>query len=63
MRKEYRNAIIGGIFGGVVNAILFSIIRGQFSWTFLIINVIVFPFALFIGLKMRDRKEKDQWRE
>jgi ATP/ADP translocase len=60
LSAEYRNAIIAGICGGVVNAIVFYIIRGQFSWTFLIFNVIVFPFALFIGLKMRARKEENK---
>ena len=60
---EYRNAIIAGICGGVVNAIVFSIIRGQFSWTFLILSVIVNPFALLIGLKMRASKEENKRRE
>ena len=60
---EYRNAIIAGICGGVVNAIGFYIIRGQFSWTFLILGVIVFPFAFLIGLKMRARKEENKRRE
>jgi len=57
MRKEYRNAIIGGFFGGVVSAIIFSIIRGQFSWTYLILNVILSPLALLVGLKMREKRK------
>ena len=60
---EYRNAIIVGVCVGVVNAIVFSIIRGQFSWTFLILGVIVNPFAFLIGLKMRASKEENKRRE
>ncbi len=57
MREEYRNAMIAGFFGGVVNAIIFSIIRGEFSWTFLILSVIVNPIALLTGHKMREKGE------
>ena len=57
MREEYRNTIIAGFFGGVVNAIIFSIIRGEFSWTFLILSVIVNPIALLTGHKMREKRE------
>ena len=57
MRKEYRDTIIGGFFGGVVSAIIFSIIRGQFSWTYLILNVILSPLALLVGLKMREKRK------
>ena len=57
MREEYRNAIIAGFFGGVTNAIIFSIIRGEFSWTFLILSVIVYPLAILVGLKMREKRE------
>lgn len=58
MRKEYRDAMIGGICGGVVSAIIFSIIRGQFSWTYLILSVILSPLALLTGLKMREKREE-----
>lgn len=57
MRKEYRNAIIGGILGGVTNGVIFYIIRGYFSWTFLILGVIFGPLALLTGLKMREKRE------
>jgi len=57
MRKEYRDTIIGGFFGGVVSAIIFSIIRGEFSWSYLILSVIAFPFTLLIGLKMREKRK------
>ena len=55
--RKYRNAIIGGIGGAVVNSIIFLIIRGYFSWTFLILSVILFPLALLVGLKMREKRE------
>lgn len=57
MQKEYRNAIIGGSCAGVVNAIIFFIIQGYFSWTFLILSVIVYPLAILVGLKMREKRE------
>jgi len=57
MRKEYRNAIIGGSCAGVVSAIIFSIIRGYFSWTYLILNVILSPLALITGLKLREKRK------
>ena len=57
MRKEYRNVIIGGILGGVVSAIIFSVILDYFSWTFLILSVILSPLALVVGLKMREKRE------
>ena len=57
MRKEYRNAIIGGSCVGVTNAIIFFIIQGYFSWTFLILSVIVYPLAILVGLKMREKSE------
>ena len=68
MRKEYRNAIIAGIGVAVVNTIIQFTIRGQFSWTFVIISSVVYPFAYLIGLRLHKRKEAKkeeevQWRE
>ena len=57
MREEYRNAIIAGVCAGVVNAIIFSIILGEFSWTYLILSVIVYPIAILTGLKMREKRK------
>ena len=57
MRKEYRNAIIGGSCGGVVSAIIFFIIQGYFSWTYLILSAILSPLALLVGLKMREKRK------
>ena len=57
MRKKYRNAIISGIGGGVTVAIIRSIILGQFSWTYLILIVILSPLALLVGLKMREKRK------
>ena len=56
-QKEYRNAIIGGSCAGVVNGIIYSIGRGEFSWTFLILSVIVYPIAILTGLKMREKRK------
>jgi len=57
MLEEYRNAIIAGIGVAVVNTILKFIIRGQISWTFVIISSVVYPFAYLIGLRLYKRKE------
>jgi hypothetical protein len=56
MRKEYRNAIIGGIGVAVASTIISFIIRGKISWISTIISSIVIPFALLIGAKMHGKK-------
>ena len=56
-QKEYRNAIIAGVCAGVVNAIIFSIILGEFSWTYLILSVIVYPIAILTGHKLREKRK------
>ena len=56
-QKEYRNAIIAGVCAGVVSAIIFFIIQGYFSWTYLILSVILSPLALLVGLKMREKRK------
>jgi hypothetical protein len=57
MRKEYRNAIIVGIGVAIVNAIIKFIMRGQISWTNVIIPSVLYPFAYLIPLRLRKRKE------
>ena len=57
MKKEYRNSIIAGVCAGVVSGIIYSIGRGEFSWTFLILSVILSPLALITGLKLREKRK------
>ncbi len=67
MRKEYRNAIIVGIGVAITNTIIKFIIRGQISWTNMIIPSVVYPFAYLIVVLLRERreakKEEDQLEE
>ncbi len=57
MRKEYRDAIIAGIVVAVLSTILKFILQGQFSWTFLIITSVVYPFGHLIGSRLYKRLE------
>ena len=57
MKKEYRDAIISGIGVTIVNTMIKIIIRGQFSWTFVIFGSVVYSFAFLIGLRLYKRKE------
>ncbi len=65
MRKETRNSIIGGIFGGLGVMTVLYLIRGEFSWAYLIWYPIGFALAHLIGHLLRDRRgeKKDQRRE
>jgi len=63
MKKEYRTAIIAGVFAGVTVTLIKRVMQGSFSWTFLILSVIVNPLAIITGLKMREKRERAQRRE
>ena len=54
MRKEYRDAIIGGISVGVGVTILWYILRREVAWAFLFTYPI---FSFFIHLYMNKRRE------
>ena len=65
MKKEYRNSIIGGIFGGLGGTIILYLIRREFIWAYLITYPIFFALAHLIGHLLRDRRgeKEDQRRE
>ena len=63
MKEKYRNAIIAGVCSGVTIGIISSIVRDQFSWTYLIVSTTLAPLALLIAHKLRERRGKDQLRE
>ena len=65
MRKEYRDAIIGGILGGLTVTIILYLIQGKVTWGYLIAYPIVFAIASLIGGSLHKRREekKDQRRE
>ena len=59
MRKEYRNAIIGGIGGGIVGTVLLYIILGKVAWAYLFMYPIFTAIAHLIGVSLRRwRKRK-----
>ena len=57
MRKEYRNAIIGGIGGGLGVTIIVYLIRGEVTWAYLITYPIFFVIAHLISANLRKRRE------
>jgi len=65
MRKEYRDAIIHGIFGGLGVTIVLYLIQVKVTWVHLIGYPISFAIAHLIGVSLRKRREekKDQLRE
>jgi len=58
MRDKYRNSIIGGFFGGLGVMTVLYLIRGEFSWAYLIWYPIGFALAHLIGYLLRDRREE-----
>jgi len=65
MLKEYRNAIIGVILGGLSVTIILYLIRGEVPWVYLITYPIASAIAYLIGVSLHKRREekKDQQRE
>jgi len=65
MKKEYRNAIISGIGGGITVTILLYIILGKVFWEYLFMYPIFTAIAGLIGLSLHKRREekKEQRRE
>ena len=65
MRKEYRNAIIHGILGGLGINIVLYLIQAKVTWVHLIGYPICFAITHLIGVSLRKRREekKDQLRE
>ncbi len=57
MQKEYRNAIIGGIGGGIAGTILLYIILGKVAWWYLFLYPIFSAIAHLIGVSLRKRRE------
>ena len=65
MKKEYRDAILSGILGGLGGTILLYLIQGKVAWAYLF-TYPLFSFILHLYLnKKREAKkdEKDQRRE
>ena len=59
-QKEYRDAIIGGIGGGVGSFILWYIVRREFAWTTLIIFPIGYFYThLWFNKRLAAMKEED----
>ncbi len=58
-QKEYRDAIIGAIGGGVGGTILISLIQGKVAWTFLF-TYTIFSFILRLYLNKRREAKKEE---
>ena len=63
MQKEYRDAIIRGIFVTMIVAVFSFIIRGQVSWTFVIIFSVVNPLAYLIGCRLFKKRKTEKLKE
>jgi uncharacterized membrane protein len=57
-RKEYRDAIIRAIVGGVGGTILISLIQGRVAWTFLF-TYSIFSFILRLYFNKRREAKKE----
>jgi len=65
MKKEYRDAILSGILGGLGGTILLYLIQGKVAWAYLF-TYPLFSFILHLYLNKRreaKKKEKDKQRE
>jgi len=62
-QKEYRNAIIGGICGGLTVIIILYIILGKVTWVYLIVYPIGFAIADLIGVSLHKRREAKKEKE
>ena len=59
-QKEYRDAIIVAIGGGVMGTIVLSLLEGKVAWTFLFIYPISsFIFHLYLNKRREAKKEED----
>ena len=63
-QKEYRDAIIRAIVGGVGGTIPISLIQGRVAWTFLFTSTILsFILRLYSNKRREAKKEKDVQRK
>ena len=62
MLKEYRNAIIGGVCGGLTVTILVYLIEGEVIWA-LIAYPIVSTIAGLIGVSLHKRREEKKYQQ
>ena len=63
MRKEYRNAIISGILGGLSVTIILYLIQVKVTWVYLIAYPIVFAIANLIGGSLHKRREEKKYQQ
>ena len=58
-QKEYREAIIGGIGGGIGGTVLLYIIQGKVAWAYLF-SFPIFTFILHLYLHKRREAKKEE---
>ena len=57
MRKDYRDAIISGILGGLGVITALYLVREKITWVYIIVYPIGFAIAHLIGGSLRKRRE------
>jgi hypothetical protein len=57
--REYREAIIGGIGGGILGTVLLYLIQGKVAWAYLF-TYPIFTFILHLYLKRREAKKEEK---
>ncbi len=59
MKKVYREAIIGGIGGGILGTVLLYLIQGKVAWAYLF-TYPIFTFIFHLYLKRREAKKEEE---
>jgi len=57
--REYREAIIGGIGGGILGTVLLYLIQGKVAWAYLF-TYPIFTFIFHLYLKRREAKKEEK---
>jgi len=60
MRKDYRDAIISGILGGLGVIIVLYLMRGEVPWVYIIVYPIGFAITHLIGVSLRKRRGEEE---
>ncbi len=59
MRKEYKDAILGGIFGGIGIFFFFYLIRGALAWSYLTVFPVMYVILYLLFNKwIKKHREK-----
>jgi len=59
MKKEYRNAILSGIFAAVGGTVILYLVQGEVAWAYLF-TYPIFTFIFHLYLKRREAKKEER---